>query len=230
MSCFNYRWSCCWMGSSYTDSRWRTGLRPLYHGSKLTRNSLAPYTYFPSLTLPLAKSWWPGWSSLQLKFWSLRLKNLRVNNSLFTLWLFWSTSDLHYLILGVHLRLNMNWSLTQHLCYILGFGKKACQANIQILQTKGSQKSVSLSTPRLLSRNSFCPTVFLPDYTLLCTATVIILNPLCVTYANVIFCTMFESSIIHSCFLTKHNKALCPWGWNMEWVFQCKRWTPEQVD
>lgn len=98
----------------------------------------------------------------------------------------------------VHPRLNTNRSLTPHLCYILGFGKKVCQANIQIIQTKGSLESVYPSTPQLLSRESICPTVFLPIYTLLCTATVITLNPLCVTYANVIFCTVFESSIIHA--------------------------------
>lgn len=51
----------------------------------------------------------------------------------------------------VHPRLHMNRSLTPHLCYILGFGKNVCQANIQIIQTNGSLESVSPSTPRLLS-------------------------------------------------------------------------------
>jgi len=127
-----------------------------------------------------------------------------------------------------HPRLDVNRSLTPHLCYTPGCGKKVCQADTQIIQTKGSLESVSPSTPRLLSRNSICPTVFLPIYTLLCTATVIILNPLCVIYANVIFCTVFESSIIHSC-LSNRKLYACGAGthsWFSNMPDECpNQWT-----
>lgn len=105
---------------------------------------------------------------------------------------------------AIKMALNLHWK-----DWWIFYAKNQKKKKKKSLQNQERQKSVFLSTQRLLSRNSFVPTVFLLLHTSLCAAAVIIFKPLCVMYANVIFCTVFESSIIHFCF---SKRKLCAYG------------------
>ena len=125
------------MGSSYTYSRLRTALRYL--------PTMVPKFPYPHVFIfhPLVP--WQIYSSgdqvdhpynsnLQpLRAWKITMwRKQRVFIQSVSIWGH-IRSELSNP--RVHPRLNMNWSLNPHLCYV--FGKKVCQANTQITQTKG---------------------------------------------------------------------------------------------